>query len=69
METPIDVVNHLVNRDGMLPEDAWDLVEECQLAIEELSMAGAEGIDGAPLSEDILEEYLGLDINALPAIM
>jgi hypothetical protein len=55
----------LMERDGMLPEDADALIYEFEDMLDSLLESGAEGMPGTVLAEELLEDYFGLEPDYL----
>jgi hypothetical protein len=55
----------LIERDGMLPEDADDLIADVQYQIDALMNTGVEGMAGVIDAEQIIHDELGLEPDYL----
>jgi hypothetical protein len=60
-----DVIDILMNRDGMSLMDATDLVAEAQMEIDALMGTGVEGMAGVCDAEQIIMDYFGLEPDYL----
>jgi len=60
-----EIIKILEERDGMLYDDAVDLVEDVQYQIDALINAGVEGMAGIVSAERIIQVELGLEPDYL----
>lgn len=60
-----DVIDILMNRDGMSQADAEDLVADAQYEIDALMGTGVEGMAGVVDAEQIIMDYFGLEPDYL----
>ena len=60
----VDIVRILMRRDGMTLDEAWNVVRECQQAIDDLLSCGT-----LETAEDVIKDYLGLEPDYLEAFL
>lgn len=59
------IIEILMRRDGMLKEDAEDVLADTQDQIDDLLASGCEGFDGVQDAENIIADMLGLEPDYL----